>query len=651
MKMSSVKKMNFIELIQKYKIVIPDTQRDYLHGFNEEILSSFINDIKNIKEELSFNLICGEVKDNVFYPSDGQQRLTLLFLLYLYSGKKDILKDKFSYESRTTSKEFVKKLIENFDKEKIGDNVENYILNEDWFLYDWKFDITIMSMIKVLDVIHKEKIIENIDKITFLFFDTKEDLYIKINSRGKYLTEFENFKAHLFNKIDNEKNIDKIEKFNNKYINYFFEKNKKDYDKYFMNLLYNVIINYFVKEDIEEFNKYKFYTYFDKYIKDNHLFKDVCRTLDFFVDNDYFNNDYFKLSKNEFEAMDYKSRLYLYFISRYYGDDFNKHFRIIKNLLENQENIIDFEFYKNFINFINDFIEKKDILKIDNNIEGLEEEQLKIKLINEGWEDLILKAESLENQDGQISFLLKMSLKNQNDKINFLDKSMSSNNFDKKDFEKYYKLTEQIFNIISKNNNIVIKNLLILEDGFIENSLLKSNQIFIKQNFKKGFDNTWKKYLKNNCDLFKKLLDTLPNDNVEKYLYDNLENYLKNSEKNLKYYFIKYFDQGLYDKYKIYKKGNEYFNTLSEKQVRKNTEIFPLKLTIIKMFICEELKIVFDYEDDKINQLWVKLEEIDKDFILTYNGKDFIKFNKGGFKICDNFIFNNSKLKEITSKL
>ena len=69
--MNSVKKMNFIELIQKYKIVIPDTQRDYLHGFNEEILSSFISDIKNIKEELSFNLICGEVKDDVFYPSDG----------------------------------------------------------------------------------------------------------------------------------------------------------------------------------------------------------------------------------------------------------------------------------------------------------------------------------------------------------------------------------------------------------------------------------------------------------------------------------------------------------------------------------------------------------------------------------------------------
>ena len=649
MKMSSVKKMNFIELIQKYKIVIPDTQRDYLHGFNEEILSSFISDIKNIKEELSFNLICGEVKDDVFYPSDGQQRLTLLFLLYLYSGRKDILKDKFSYESRTTCKEFVKQLIKNFDKEKC--NTENYIQNEEWFLYDWKFDITIMSMIKVLDVIHKEKIIENIDKITFLFFDTKEDLYIKINLRGKYLTEFENFKAHLFNKLNNEENIDKIDKFNSTYINYFFDKNKKDYDKYFMNLLYNIIINYFVKEDVEEFNKYKFYTYFDKYIKDNHLFKDVCRTLDFFVDNDYFNNDYFKLSKNEFEAMDYKSRLYLYFISRYYGDDFNKHFRIIKNLLENQENIIDFEFYKNFINFINDFIEKKDILKIDNNIEGLEEEQLKIKLINEGWEDLILKAESLENQDGQISFLLKMSLKNHNDKINFLDKMMSSNNFDKKDFEKYYKLTEQIFNIISKNNNIVIKNLLILEDGFIENSLLKSNQVFVKQNFEKGFNNTWKKYLKNNCDLFKKLLDTLPNDNVEKYLYDSLENYLKNGEKNLKYYFIKYFDQGLYDKYKICKKGNEYFNTVAEKQVRKNTEIFPLKLTIIKMFICEELKIDFDYEDDKINQLWAKLEEADKDFILTYNDKYFIKFNKGDFKICDNFIFDNYKLKEITSKL
>ena len=90
------------------------------------------------------------------------------------------------------------------------------IRNAIWFLKDWENDPTVTSMLNMLDAIALHKDINNDcgkawgkltgtnSPIVFNFlsvdeFGNSEDLYIKMNSRGKQLTSFENFKA-LFGK-------------------------------------------------------------------------------------------------------------------------------------------------------------------------------------------------------------------------------------------------------------------------------------------------------------------------------------------------------------------------------------------------------------------------------------------------------------------
>lgn len=85
--------MNINELLAAYnRIVIPRIQRDYAQGRQDsrtkEIRSNLLNDLFSMKN-VSFNMIFGESDDGRnFIPIDGQQRLTLLFLLALYGHKK-----------------------------------------------------------------------------------------------------------------------------------------------------------------------------------------------------------------------------------------------------------------------------------------------------------------------------------------------------------------------------------------------------------------------------------------------------------------------------------------------------------------------------------------------------------------------------------
>ena len=82
--------------------------------------------------------------------------------------------------------------------------------NENWYYRIWNNDPTIQSMLVMLDAIYLkfnkkaeffERLIDADNPIiTFIFMDLKEykltdDLYIKMNSRGKPLSKFENFKA------------------------------------------------------------------------------------------------------------------------------------------------------------------------------------------------------------------------------------------------------------------------------------------------------------------------------------------------------------------------------------------------------------------------------------------------------------------------
>jgi hypothetical protein len=129
---------------------------------------------------------------------------------------------KFSYETRTSSREFCKEIVAKGVKIDDVKAISCSIKNTAWFVASWEKDATISAMLIMLDAIQaKFKDITNLwDKltdeqnpaITFLYiklenFGLSDDLYIKMNSRGKPLTSFENFKAQ-FSELLSSKDTD-----------------------------------------------------------------------------------------------------------------------------------------------------------------------------------------------------------------------------------------------------------------------------------------------------------------------------------------------------------------------------------------------------------------------------------------------------------
>ena len=248
------KRYSFLSLLEdeNLRIEIPVIQRDYAQGrkSSEEIRDLFLQALyeylqANIpNRDLDFvygtstNLVG---KKNVFVPLDGQQRLTTLFLLHWYlanisgnpESKQDFRKklysekgSNFTYRTRTSSSEFCNALVfNNIDFLNLLKNDKNEnnalsktIKNKNWFLASWILDPTVKSMLTMLDSIHEKFYnkphfygrISNVENpiITFLYLDLEklkltDDLYIKMNSRGKSLTSFENFKAKFEKEISN----------------------------------------------------------------------------------------------------------------------------------------------------------------------------------------------------------------------------------------------------------------------------------------------------------------------------------------------------------------------------------------------------------------------------------------------------------------
>ena len=238
------------------KVEIPIIQRDYAQGRTyldqdkKKILNKtglrFITSIfKHLKEreEMELDFVYGSVlepdaatkrTDNVFLPLDGQQRLTTLFLLYWYIGFREIeefdeknrLMDtlgKFSYITRISSKDFISSLCDLSQTSmdfSLPDSPSKQIELLPWYYKSYKKDPTIASMLNMLDEIHSQyskcfsdekPLFPSLELLRFYpfpldGFNLTEDLYIKMNARGKQLTDYENFKADWINWMKDDKN-------------------------------------------------------------------------------------------------------------------------------------------------------------------------------------------------------------------------------------------------------------------------------------------------------------------------------------------------------------------------------------------------------------------------------------------------------------
>ena len=236
----------FWDLLKDYTIRVPELQRDYAYGrdvkddktdkkqisgdestkiIRENLISGASNALKT-GERLNLNFIYGSTPEKGKYlPIDGQQRLTTLFLIhwYIFQRAKDwnpleSLKNRFSYATRDTSARFCENICKNLDLDFKQEKLSTQIEDCSWFADTFKKDPSVRSMIVVLDSIHSEFInlkdsditsyatklkdatcSIGLESMTVSSIGNEEDLYIKMNGRGKQLSDFEIFKSLLQN--------------------------------------------------------------------------------------------------------------------------------------------------------------------------------------------------------------------------------------------------------------------------------------------------------------------------------------------------------------------------------------------------------------------------------------------------------------------
>jgi hypothetical protein len=224
-------------------IQIPMIQRDYAQGREDPKTSRIRNDFiatltaavtpdpTGAVKPVGLDFVYGDVRQGVLLPLDGQQRLTALFLLHWYlavrSGGTDAPWLTFAYETRASARQFCEEMRKaaslgiptegkpEFSSQKPSE----WIKDQSWFMPGWTSEPTIASMLVVLDNMHER--LADVDAeaaltrltdrfspaIEFHVLDLKDmklddDIYVRMNSRGKPLTDFEIFKARFGAKLE-----------------------------------------------------------------------------------------------------------------------------------------------------------------------------------------------------------------------------------------------------------------------------------------------------------------------------------------------------------------------------------------------------------------------------------------------------------------
>ena len=224
------------EFLSRYTAVeIPILQRDYAQGRlapqkkeinKKEINKKGENFIKvlftALREEkgLRLDIIYGSIEtrdgdhpeEKTFIPLDGQQRLTTLWLLHWYLSQWEERSEeiasflqRFTYATRSTARDFCQRLCSlRLTRDELANPLE-YFSDKMWFTSKYSYDPTIQAMLNMLNAIAKEQhkqpvSFDLLESLQFRSFDIgayelTDELYIKMNRRGKQLESIENLKA------------------------------------------------------------------------------------------------------------------------------------------------------------------------------------------------------------------------------------------------------------------------------------------------------------------------------------------------------------------------------------------------------------------------------------------------------------------------
>lgn len=382
--------ISFLNLIKTKKIEVPKIQRDYAQGRldrkTSEIRDNFLTSIfealttKN-SDSLLLDFIYGSTHNNVFTPLDGQQRLTTLFLLHWYfmpESKKSLLfkvdgnscYSLFSYETRISSKDFCNALVTNSCNDlrsllnhENATNIDSLkhlsdiIKNQSWFLWSWRKDPTVKAMLVMLDEINvrvehigeetHNEIWEQLENGKIIFhllpleqFALTDELYVKMNARGKELSPFDIFKSSLEEQMQLNKVSEKIQNkwksnIDSNWIDLFWNKLAKSnigentsseeqkmivdsVEKGFLIFLKRLIGLYFAENissfeyDLKDFNIQRLIPFddydennFRRKILDQAIQKDISNLFPLFYKTGFFDEDFFKFALDVFENLIY----------------------------------------------------------------------------------------------------------------------------------------------------------------------------------------------------------------------------------------------------------------------------------------------------------------------------------------------------------
>lgn len=211
------------------RVEIPLIQRDYAQGRRGEKVDAIRTNFLAVLHDavagdnptpVGLDFVYGERKpDGTLQPLDGQQRLTTLFLLHWYlAARTDNLRSatgwtSFSYETRPSARRFCQRLV-TAEPPPGTQSLSAWVQDQPWYLFVWRYDPTVNSMLVMIDAIAQRfadvdaalawERLTNVERPAISFhlrplpdMGNAEDLYVKMNSRGRPLTDFEDFKARF----------------------------------------------------------------------------------------------------------------------------------------------------------------------------------------------------------------------------------------------------------------------------------------------------------------------------------------------------------------------------------------------------------------------------------------------------------------------
>lgn len=211
---NSEKRDNFLNAIFRSLAGLKDRDGNVYSGRMDFIYGSSVP--KSTASEFANQV---EQRDG-FMPIDGQQRLTTLaligWLLVQKCDREDYIMPCLRYRTRHTTEQFCNHLMSYKLPADCAD-IRSHLMTEPiWMAERWLRDPSVNAMLDLLAsadaMLKKEEFAPHINVMAERFFndspltfelldmesyDLTEDLYIKMNARGKHLSEFENWKAEF----------------------------------------------------------------------------------------------------------------------------------------------------------------------------------------------------------------------------------------------------------------------------------------------------------------------------------------------------------------------------------------------------------------------------------------------------------------------